>query len=1411
MTSFHVTEGYPEPLGASVDPTGLNVAVVSTQASAIAVSVYDANDREIARLPLPGRTGDVFHGHIAGLGVGTRYGLRAFGPWDKARGHCFNPAKLLVDPYATALDRPFRLHPSLFDGEAPDPTDTGPFVPKAIVEAEPPPCPTPPWFDWDRQVIQELHVRGFTMRHPAIPPALLGTFAGLAHPAAIAHLTRLGITAVELLPVAAWIDERHLPPLGLTNYWGYNPVGFLAPDPRLAPGGWAEIRAAVDALHAAGIAVILDVVFNHTGEGDAFGPTLSLRGLDDALYYRRTADDPPRYVNDTGCGHTVALDRPWVWRLALDALRHWATRTGVDGFRLDLATILGRRDTGFDPAAPLLAAIAADPVLSRRAIIAEPWDIGPGGYQLGAFPATWGEWNDRYRDTIRRFWRGDTGMLGELATRFAGSADVFAPRHRPLTRGINFITAHDGFTLADLVSHAHKHNTANGEANRDGTDENFSWNHGAEGPTDDPAVLAARARDVRALLATLLLSRGTPMLSMGDECGRSQGGNNNAYAQDNESAWFDWDGLDTDLRDFTARLIALRRSMPCLRGSRPLTGGPVDATLIADVTWLTLDGRPMTDGDWWDGERQTLVAMLHGGDADCSMRPIQNQVPDGECPPPPARGGGGCSPPPRCGDDLVGDTALIVLHAGTEPLLLPLPAPPAGSRWHVAIDSAEPDRCGVLQGPITVAARSVLLLRAEPAPATERRTGVSSEDLERLAATAGIAASWWELSGQEHRTGDDTKRALLTSMHLPCATMGDLRDSLHRLTAPRPLPAALTTAEGQPIQVPIGKLSRPTWVTLRAEDGTITRIPTVGGALTLPPPPMGRHQLTLDDDPATTCHLTVAPARCFLPDALAAGQRRFGIAAHLYTLRGRHDQGIGDFSTLAELGIAAARAGAAVVGLNPLHALFPGDRSRASPYHPSHRGFLDPIYIDIAGLPGADPGQFAALSAPAMVDYPAVWAMKLRVLQAAFAAGGADDPALDAFIAAGGSALRDFARFEAVAAHRGNTHWRTWPASLRHPASPCVAAFAAKHARAIRFVCYMQMLADRQLGQAAERSRAAGLSIGLYRDLAVGCAPDGAEAWAYQDMMLDGVSVGAPPDPFTAAGQVWGLPPPDPLAMARDGFSGFAALIAANLRHAGALRIDHVLGLRRLFLVPEGARGSDGTYLNFPLRDLLGQVTLESVRARCLIVGEDLGTVPDGIRESLNAAQILSYRVLWFERDGPTFRPPATWPALAAACVSTHDLPTSRGWWEGADIAEQRDLGFLDDATVEAARSARQAEKADLIGFARAESVADDAAGADAADPPDGAMHALIAATPCVLALVQADDLASESVGVNLPGTDRERPNWRRRLRVPVGALFDTPDSSPALTAMRSAGRANGPALGVAPVADDAPARPGEP
>ncbi|SDB12092.1 glycogen debranching protein GlgX [Belnapia rosea] len=594
------------PVGVLAEEGGLRVGVVAPDATAIEFCLFDG-EREVARHRFRDRTGAVWHGHVPGVRPGACYGFRAYGPWAPGEGHRFNPAKLLVDPWATALDRGFRLHPALFDtGERPDETDSAPFVPKAIIAAPaPPPMPLPSLPGGPR-VIYEAHVRGFTMRHPAIPEAIRGTFAGLAHPAAIAYLQALGVTHVELLPVAAGVDERHLPPLGLTNYWNYNPVAWLVPCPRLAPGGMAEVRAAVAALRAAGIGTILDVVFNHSGEGDAEGPTLSLRGLGNAAFYRTRGAG---YANDAGTGNTLALERPWPMRLVMDALRHWAVQAGVAGFRLDLAATLGRREDGFDPQAPLLNAMRQDPVLRELLIIAEPWDIGMGGYQLGRFPAGWGEWNDRFRDTTRRFWRGDGGLLGEFATCLAGSADIFGA-DRPVTDSVNFITAHDGFTLADLVAFTERRNWANGEENRDGTGENHSWNHGVEGPTEDAGVLARRTGDVRALLGLLLAARGTPMLSMGDEAGRSQGGNNNAYAQDNPLSWLDWEGIDWDLVEFTAALVQARLAHPALHDGRPLTGEAVDETGIPDVEWRRAEGGPPD----WDGGRSLAVAFYAAGD-----------------------------------------------------------------------------------------------------------------------------------------------------------------------------------------------------------------------------------------------------------------------------------------------------------------------------------------------------------------------------------------------------------------------------------------------------------------------------------------------------------------------------------------------------------------------------------------------------------------------------------------------------------------------------------------------------------------------------------------------------------------------------------------------------------------------------
>ena len=613
--------GRPWPLGAHADGQGVNIAVASAHAEAIELCVFDAEGRrEVTRLALPGRTNDVFHGHLADAGPGLIYGLRAHGPWEPERGHRFNPNKLLLDAYARDIVGRFEWRDEQYDTDrsdagAMDLADNAPYALKARVVDDA--------FDWegDRHVqrpladtvLCELHVKGFTQRHPDVPAALRGTYAGLASDAAIAHLKRLGVTAVDLLPVQQRVDELHLRAKGLDNYWGYNTIGFFCPEPRLAAGLYGqpvreEFRHMVRRLHAAGIEVILDVVYNHTAEGNEDGPTIGFRGLDNARYYRLPPDDLSRYENFSGCGNTLDLRQPRVLQLVMDSLRYWAGEMHVDGFRFDLAAALGRGDNGFDLRHAFFAALAQDPLLSTLKLIAEPWDVGLGGYQLGAFPAGWLEWNDRFRDTMRAFWIEGTPTRGEFALRLCGSSDIFQQCLRAPAESVNYVVSHDGFTLTDLVSYARKHNDANGEQSRDGHNDNHNANFGVEGPTEDPAVNATRRRLRAALLASTLLSQGTPMLAAGDELGHSQGGNNNAYCQDNATSWLDWSNADDAMVELTSRLIALRRQAQVF--ANHWHDGLPDRHGLPDLTWLRADGENMQREDWSRSGERVLGCLI---------------------------------------------------------------------------------------------------------------------------------------------------------------------------------------------------------------------------------------------------------------------------------------------------------------------------------------------------------------------------------------------------------------------------------------------------------------------------------------------------------------------------------------------------------------------------------------------------------------------------------------------------------------------------------------------------------------------------------------------------------------------------------------------------------------------------------
>ncbi|HEY0330058.1 MAG TPA: glycogen debranching protein GlgX [Rhodopseudomonas sp.] len=621
-----VLEGRPFPLGANWDGLGVNFALFSANATKVELCLFD-NDglRELERIELPEYTDEVWHGYLPDARPGQVYGYRVHGPYAPAEGHRFNPNKLLLDPYAKQIVGDLKWDPALFgytighpDADLSfDERDSAAFVPKSRVID-----PAFTWGDerrpqipWERTIFYEAHVRGYTMKHPAVPEVLRGSFAGMMHHEVIDYIRNLGITALELLPIHAFVDDSYLVEKGKHNYWGYNTIGFFAPQARYLSGPFVnEFKEMVSQFHRVGIEIILDVVYNHTAEGNELGPTLSFKGIDNASYYR-LAPDRRYYINDTGTGNTVNLSHQRVLQMVADSLRYWAQEMRVDGFRFDLATILAREPYGFDEGGGFLDACRQDPVLSQVKLIAEPWDCGPGGYQVGHFSPGWAEWNDRFRDTTRAFWKGDEGKLAELATRLSASPDLFNKRGRKPWASVNFVTAHDGFTLNDLVSYDHKHNEANGEDNRDGHSHNLSWNHGVEGPTDDPKIRELRFRQMRNLLATVLLSRGTPMILAGDEFARTQQGNNNAYAQDNEISWLDWEGIDDDGRsliEFTQRLIDTRQRQPLFHRGRFLTGAFNEELGVKDVTWVDPSGAEMTCEQWNDGNARCVGMLLDG-------------------------------------------------------------------------------------------------------------------------------------------------------------------------------------------------------------------------------------------------------------------------------------------------------------------------------------------------------------------------------------------------------------------------------------------------------------------------------------------------------------------------------------------------------------------------------------------------------------------------------------------------------------------------------------------------------------------------------------------------------------------------------------------------------------------------------
>ncbi|MEX2552577.1 MAG: glycogen debranching protein GlgX [Actinomycetota bacterium] len=696
--------GQSYPLGASYDGTGVNFSLFSEVAERVELCIFDEEGNE-TRADLPEVHGFCWHGYLPNSGPGQRYGFRVHGPYDPAQGHWCNPAQLLLDPYAKAIEGQIDWNEAVFDYHFDDPdgarndTDSAPYVPKSVVAS--------PFFDWDhdrppriprdKTIIYEMHVKGFTKMHPDIPEELRGTYAGLAHPVAVDYLKSLGVTAVELMPVHQFIHDMHLVEKGLRNYWGYNSIGFMAPHNEYSSSGQvgqqvSEFKQMVKTLHEAGIEVILDVVYNHTAEGNHLGPALSFRGIDNRAYYRLVEEDPRYYFDTTGTGNSLNVGHPHVLQLIMDSLRYWVTEMHVDGFRFDLASTLARQFEEVHKLSAFFDLIHQDPVVSQVKLIAEPWDLGEGGYQVGNFPPLWSEWNGKYRDIVREFWLGDSGPLPEFAYRIMGSSDLYEATGRRPSASVNFLTAHDGFTLADLTSFNEKHNEANGENNEDGEARNRSWNCGAEGPTDDAGILALRELLRRGMLATLLLSQGIPMMLGGDEFGRSQQGNNNAYCQDNELSWFDWRHHDTDLLEFTMGLVAFRHDHPVFRRPNFFQGRPVLGDDLSDIAWYFNDGLPMHEQDWTAGK--SVMVFLNGDAIDATN----------------ARG-----------EPITDESFLMCFNAHFEPLEFILPKN-LGELWTMVLDTsltgdrAAEDIALEAGDQFSVPARTLMVLKLEEGP-----------------------------------------------------------------------------------------------------------------------------------------------------------------------------------------------------------------------------------------------------------------------------------------------------------------------------------------------------------------------------------------------------------------------------------------------------------------------------------------------------------------------------------------------------------------------------------------------------------------------------------------------------------------------------------------------------------------------
>lgn len=1469
MLKIKITEGQPYPPGATWDGAGVNFSLYSQHAESVLLCLFESPNQKVESLCIPmlNRTHHVWHCYVSGIRPGQLYGYRIKGPYDPVNGHRFNPAKLLLDPYALAIGRDLTWHPSLFGYRYPysfqeaDLTDSAPYAPLGAV-VDPTFCwgdDRPPAVPWRDTIIYEAHLSGYTRLNSLIPAELRGTYMGFASDPVVDYLRDLGVTAVEFMPISHPVSEYHLVKRGLENFWGYNPISYFAPNRRFAFGQHEgdsidEFKSMVRILHQAGIEVILDVVYNHTAEGDHTGPTLSFRGIDNLSYYRHYPDRLDLYQDFTGCGNTLNLRNPRVLAMIMDSLRYWITEMHVDGFRFDLASALARELFEVDRLASFFDIIQQDPVISRVKLIAEPWDLGEGGYQVGNFPPGWSEWNGRYRDSVRRVINDQGGSISEYVTRVSGSSDLYRREDRRPQASINYITSHDGFTLRDLVSYDSKHNEGNGWNNLDGTPLNFSRNHGLEGNTDDPAILDLRLQKQKNFLMTLFFSQGVPMLLAGDEMNRTQGGNNNPYCQANELSFIRWEVDDTgrELMNFTRFLIHMRKRNEVLRRTDFFLGEKLAVMDMKDVYWVHPEGREMADDDWKSTgsvlgmllpsefgvrsdfyntlEGNTLLVFFNHRDARTPFRIPEN---------PAARWRVILRSDQRIltSEDLdrlnQGDSDSFFLESDIDAFINTVQNRMSEGRFYLQEET------------IDVPGNTIVVLKAEPGwKEAHVRRNIRDRSLRDLALSVGIQPAYTDFAGHERRLTQSELYRMLRSCGFPVRDPASLERAEQRRefeiwhTPVSPVavatPGETGTIPGPELRLPEEVAERVHCVVVDEQKKEVLRFKLnrrdQALRLELIESRRIRHTSSLFGHELHNRYIRVLHLRYILPQLLPEGyydltfycddveigrsllavcppqafdffelhgdvKYAAGIAVQLYALRSRQNMGIGDFADLEILGKRAASAGYRVIGLSPFHALFLNRPALRSPYFPSSRTGIHPIFVHLPLLPEWSlcdqagrhfeelRGDIENERKRDLINYELVYRWKKDLFGLLFPVFNthpslADDR--DAFAAWCDDAKHAFihALYEVADDVFGSIEP---PEDLFQPGSIWYDAFVQDHSEQIRFYMYMFWRARTQFEEVREHLREIGLS--LYIDLAVGSSPDGAEAKAnnlYRPGLISrSARAGAPPDPFSPVGQNWGLSVWVPEALKRYQYRPFIEMLRSNMLRNGILRIDHVMWLYRLFWIVEEVNGTSSTYIRYPSKDLFSILTLESRRNRTAIIGEDLGTVPHEVRLEMQRRNLYSWKVLYFEKEygSGQFLLPDRYLPTSIATVNTHDLPTLAGFWSGRDIEERQRLKILTEQAAADAKKERQKDRSALLEALGRVDLKTDEMEEDMSMSPDlsAAIHRFLAASASKLFIVSLYDLTGEVDQPNLPGTVDEYPCWKLRNLVYLEDLGDNP------------------------------------